>query len=74
MDRLHKMVNGDRIELTVEEEAALRAQWEVNAVEMQVKESEQEAEQALMDEALEDMLKECKKECKDILIKKIKGL
>jgi hypothetical protein len=74
MDRLHKMVNGDRIELTVEEEAALRAQWEVNAVEMQVKESEQEAEQALMDEALEDMLKACKKECKDILIKKIKGL
>lgn len=43
MERLHKMVNGVRVDLSEEEEAATRADWEKNRLELNEKRLEKKA-------------------------------
>lgn len=51
MERLHKMVNGNRVDLTEEEEIALRAEWEKNQIAYSEKRLQKEIEEQAKDMA-----------------------
>lgn len=50
---LHKIVNGIRIELTPEEEAATLAEWEANRLKQEKRRAEREAREKLKQAAQE---------------------
>jgi len=58
MAKLHKMVNGQKIDLTEEEEIAIRAEWEQNRIELNEKRM---AKKALDEDRLRLKGEVCKK-------------